>query len=156
MVIATLYLIGLASGVAALWADGIPFALPEAAPILFRYFMLLGVGLSLAIACFGHVFASDRAAKRIGWPTGNPFQKELGYWDGAAGLAAMLCFTHGPEFWLAVVIINAPFWAMAGLLHAVHIARYRNFNLDNALPAIANLAYAVTMVFLYLEAIGGY
>jgi hypothetical protein len=40
--------------------------------------------LSLLIAFFGHTFKGEVAARRLGWPAGNPFQTELGIWDGAA------------------------------------------------------------------------
>lgn len=155
MVIVILYFAGLASGIAACWIGGVPLTtLTGSAPTLFRYFMLVGVGLSLVIAFFGHVFVSDMAAKRIGWPTGNPFQKEVGFWDGAVGVAAMLCSVRGPQFWSAVVVINTFFWLMAGLLHASHIFRDRNFKVDNVLPAVADIVYAATIVFLYVEAVG--
>jgi len=57
---------------------------------------LISVGVPALIAFFGHPFGGQAAARRLGWPTGNPFQTELGIWDGAAGIVAIAAFwCHG-------------------------------------------------------------
>src|SRR5215210_7515942 len=58
------------------------------------YLFGIGVAGSGIGGFFGHVFISDSVAKSIGWPTGNPFQLEVGF-DScvAAGFSGRLC--HG-------------------------------------------------------------
>jgi hypothetical protein len=48
-----------------------------------------------------HVFFPDYAAQSIGWPTGSPFQFEVGVHDGAWGVLGFLCIWIGGLFWLA-------------------------------------------------------
>ncbi|MFC1589887.1 DUF6790 family protein [Candidatus Omnitrophota bacterium] len=42
-------------------------------------FLFFSVGLQGVFAFIGHYFRSDEIAKKIGWQTGNPFQKELAF-----------------------------------------------------------------------------
>ena len=51
-----------------------------------------------------HVFYADEAAKLIGWPSGNPFQFEVGLHDGAWGILGFLCVFIGGGFWLATAL----------------------------------------------------
>ncbi len=134
MVIALCYLLGLAAGGAAAVAHGDG----QAAAIMLQWFLPLGVGLPLIVAFFGHSFGGVKAAQRLGWPPGSPFQTEVGIWDGAAGVIAVLAFWHHGGFWLATVIVHSLFWAGAGVVHVRDLIRGGNRRADNLLPALVN------------------
>jgi Family of unknown function (DUF6790) len=149
MVITILYFIGLISGVIAVIFTGGPKTSIIIATILLQYYLLISVGISSIIGFIGHVFRGEIAARLLGWPSGNPFQKELGFYDGAAGVAAILCFWHHGEFWLATIIIITIFWVLAGCLHLKHVLKEKNYHIDNALPAIMDFIVPITLVILY-------
>ena len=70
--------------------------------ILLLYALVLGVGvIGLPLGFIPHVFFADQAAQSIGWPTGSPFQFEVGVHDGAWGVLGFLCIWIGGLFWLA-------------------------------------------------------
>src|SRR4029450_6049960 len=50
------------------------------------YLFGIGVAGSGIGGFFGHFFISDSVAKSIGWPTGNPFQLEVGFANLAIGI----------------------------------------------------------------------
>jgi hypothetical protein len=83
---------------------------------------------------------------------GNPFQLEVGIWDGAGGVIAVLAFWHHGGFWLATVTSNAIFWSGAGAVHLRELVGEGNVRADNLLPAIVNLAVAATLVTFYILA----
>lgn len=53
--------------------------------------LAIGLGVSLIWAGFGHLLMPDQVATSIGWQTGSPFQREVGMWDLALGIVAVLC-----------------------------------------------------------------
>ena len=53
--------------------------------ILLLYALVFGVGIiGLPMGFIPHVFFPDQTAESIGWPTGSPFQFEVGLHDGAS------------------------------------------------------------------------
>src|SRR5271169_3550638 len=82
LAIAIFYVLGLLAGGIAALLSGHPDAIQVAAHTMLRYFLAVGVDMPLILAFFGHVFRSELAARRLGWPTGNPFRWEVGFWDG--------------------------------------------------------------------------
>jgi hypothetical protein len=70
--------------------------------ILLLYALVFGVGvIGLPMGFVPHVFFADQTARSIGWPTGSPFQFEVGVHDGAWGVLGFLCLWFGGLFWLA-------------------------------------------------------
>jgi hypothetical protein len=70
--------------------------------ILLLYALVLDVGvIGLPLGFIPHVFFADETARAIGWPTGSPFQFEVGVHDGAWGVLGFLCIWIGGTFWLA-------------------------------------------------------
>jgi len=69
---------------------------------LLLYGLVLDVGvIGLPLGFIPHIFFADETARAIGWPTGSPFQFEVGFHDGARGLLGFLCIWIGGTFWLA-------------------------------------------------------
>ena len=153
MVVLAGYVLGLIVGCAAA-----ALSYPQGPAQLFahtmlRYFLPVGVGLTLLFASIGHVFKSRIAARRLGWPADNPFQKELGFWDGAAGVVSLMCFWASTDFWLAAVVFNAIFWTLAAVNHAWEVVHNRNYAFDNVSTAVVDFLVPVTLIVLY--AVGG-
>ena len=147
MVIAICYVLGVGAGtVAGVARSSGPTGF---ASEMLRWVFLVSVGVPLVIAFFGHSFGGQTAARRLGWPAGNPFQTELGIWDGAGGVVAIVAFWCHGGFWLALVILNAIFWTGTGIVHVREIVRRRNVRADNVLPAIVNFLVPATLIVLY-------
>jgi hypothetical protein len=152
MFIAIFYLVSLIVGALVALLQPSAHTLPVVAETLLHFVLLIGVGITLVIGGLGHAFRSDFVAQKIGWPTGSPFQKELGFWDFAAGIGAIIAFWSGREFMLATILINAIFWISAGVLHIQHVIQHRNYNADNAIPAVADILVPITLIGLFLLA----
>src|SRR5262245_49413322 len=70
--------------------------------LLLLYALVLDVGvIGLPLGFVPHVFFPDEAARMIGWPTGSPFQLEVGFHDGGWGLLGFLCLWFRGSFWTA-------------------------------------------------------
>lgn len=70
--------------------------------LLLLYALALDVGVvGFVFGFIPHVFFPDEAARLIGWPTGSPFQFEVGIHDGAWGVLGFVCVWIGGRFWLA-------------------------------------------------------
>ncbi len=150
MVITVLYFIGLIFGIIAVKITGGHITTQGIATIMLQYFFLISVGLTSVIAFFGHVFSGETSAKLLGWQSNNPFQKEVGFWDLAGGVGAILCFWIHGEFWLAIIIITTIFWTLAGVLHLQHVFRNKNYHIDNLLPSIMDFIIPATLIILYI------
>jgi hypothetical protein len=148
MIIAIFYFLGLIVGVIGVFMHQAVTVSVVAAELL-KWYFLISIGFSLMFAGIIHALKGDFVARRLKWPVGSPFQKEVGYWDFAAGVMAVFAFWRHGEFWLAVTIINVIFWTLAGILHVYEWAKNRNRQIDNALPAIMNLVVAATLLVLY-------
>jgi len=64
-----------------------------------------------------HVFFADTSATKIGWPTGSPFQFEVGVHDGCWGLLGLLAARYKGGFLQATAIGWSFFLLFAGGNH---------------------------------------
>ena len=72
--------------------------------LLLLYLFGVGVAGSGIGGFFGHVFISDPVAESIGWPTGNPFQLEVGVANLALGILGIVAMSRRDGFREATVI----------------------------------------------------
>jgi hypothetical protein len=72
--------------------------------IFLLYLFGVGVAGSGIGGFFGHVFISDPVAESIGWPTGNPFQLEVGVANLAVGILGVVAMGRRDGFREATVI----------------------------------------------------
>jgi hypothetical protein len=84
------------------------------ADALLAWLLGVQVGLGAIWAFLGHYFKSDEVAAYIGWPPGNPFQKEIAFTNLALGLCGVLSFLlrNTPlrdGFWLATILFATVF-----------------------------------------------
>ena len=91
-----------------------------------------GLGLSLLWGAIGHLLFPDMVARSIGWPTGSPFQREVGIWDGAMGIVGLFCLKYRDGFWTAMLAGAGLFSVSAGLGHLWELAVNGNAAANNA------------------------
>jgi 4-amino-4-deoxy-L-arabinose transferase-like glycosyltransferase len=72
--------------------------------IFLLYLFGVGVAGSGIGGFFGHFFISDSFAESIGWPTGNPFQLEVGFANLAVGILGIVAMGRRDGFREATVI----------------------------------------------------
>ncbi len=118
---------------------------------LLKWILAIKVGLGALWAFLGHYFKSDEVARFIGWPEGNPFQKEIAFTNLALGLSGVLCLFFGREFWLAVIIFTSIFLLGAFSVHVGEQRRTGNRNPGNAGAVFySDIAVPVVLWALYV------
>ncbi|MCE3553246.1 hypothetical protein LWC33_17500 [Pseudonocardia sp. RS11V-5] len=102
-----------------------------AASLLNALVWLAGVN-SLVVGC-GHLMLPDPIARSIGWPTGNPFQGEVGLAGVLIGVLGILAGSgFDRQFQLAALLAFAIFYLGAAVGHVVQIVRRGNRAAGNA------------------------
>lgn len=99
---------------------------------LLTWTLFFPVGLGGVWTFLGHYFKSDDVAGYIGWPAGNPFQKEVAFTNLATGTTGLLSFFFGAEFRLATIIVVTIFLLGAFLIHTQEQAKSENQSPGNA------------------------
>lgn len=102
---------------------------------------LLGVGVagSGIGGFFGHIFISDVVAESIGWPTGNPFQLEVGFANLAVGILGIVAMGRRDGFREATVIAVTILGVGATIVHIMDIIQTGNLAAGNTLQNVGNL-----------------
>jgi hypothetical protein len=116
MVILYLLFVGILSGLAWAWPHR------HEPKIAFERFYVAVVFVAIGFngIFFGfipHVFFADYIATKIGWPTGSPFQFEVGVSDGCWGLLGFLSARYKQGFLQATTIGWSAFLIIAGANH---------------------------------------
>ena len=107
--------------------------------IFLLYLFGVGVAGSGIGGFFGHVFISDPVAESIGWPTGNPFQLEVGVANLAIGILGIVAMGRRDGFREATVIAATVFGVGATLVHAMDVIESSNLAPGNTTQNISNL-----------------
>jgi 4-amino-4-deoxy-L-arabinose transferase-like glycosyltransferase len=103
------------------------------------YLFGVGVAGSGIGGFFGHFFISDSVAESIGWPTGNPFQLEVGFANLAVGILGIVAMGRRDGFREATVIAVTVFGVGATIVHARDIIETGNLAPGNTLQNVGNL-----------------
>jgi 4-amino-4-deoxy-L-arabinose transferase-like glycosyltransferase len=88
---------------------------------------------------FGHVLLSDQVAESIGWPTGNPFQLEVGVANLAIGILGVVAMGRRDGFREATVVAATVFGVGATVVHVVDVIETGNLAPGNTIQNISNL-----------------
>ena len=88
---------------------------------------------------FGHFFISDSVAESIGWPTGNPFQLEVGFANLAIGILGIIAMGRRDGFREATVIAVTVFGVGATIVHVSDIIQTGNLAPGNTIQNVGNL-----------------
>jgi 4-amino-4-deoxy-L-arabinose transferase-like glycosyltransferase len=107
--------------------------------IFLLYLFGVGVAGSGIGGFFGHVFISDSVAESIGWPTGNPFQLEVGFANLAVGILGIGAMGRRDGFREATVIAATVFAVGATVVHAVDVIASGNLASGNTIQNVSNL-----------------
>ncbi len=99
----------------------------------------LGVAGSGIGGFFGHLFISDIVAQSIGWPSGNPFQLEVGFANLAIGILGIVAMGRRDGFREATVIAVTVFGVGATIVHFMDIIETGNLAAGNTLQNVSNL-----------------
>jgi hypothetical protein len=102
---------------------------------LLLYLLVVKVGLNGIWAFLGHYFRSDKTAEFIGWPAGNPFQKEVAFANLGYGVAGVLSIWLRGGYWLALILAYSVFSLGAAWVHYSEIRKSKNYAPGNAGPA---------------------
>jgi len=114
--------------------------------IFLIYMFAFGAASGIAGA-LGHFFASDAVAEAIGWPTGSPFQLEMGFANLAMGVLAAIAVTRRDGFREATVIGGTILSVGAFIVHIIDIAQHGNLAPGNTLINITNLGEPVLLIY---------
>ena len=107
--------------------------------VFLLYLFGVGVAASGIGGFFGHVFISDPVAESIGWPTGNPFQLEVGFANLAVGILGIVAMGRRDGFREATVIAVTVFSVGATVVHVMDIIETGNLAPGNSLQNVGNL-----------------
>jgi len=117
---------------------------------LLLWLLVIGVGVNGIIGFTGHFFRADEVAEKIGWPTGNPFQREIAFANLGYGVAGLLCFFFRDGFWLAVIVVYSVFAFGAGIGHIHETKTAGNVSEYNTGAVVAHdLLMPVILFVLY-------
>ncbi|WP_435157996.1 DUF6790 family protein [Haladaptatus sp. DFWS20] len=99
-------------------------------------FLVIVVGLQGIWAFLGHYFRPDEIAAFIGWPSGNPFQREVAFANLAFGTLGLLCVWFRGGFWIATALGISVFMLGAAFVHVKEIRETGNRSPGNAGPIL--------------------
>jgi 4-amino-4-deoxy-L-arabinose transferase-like glycosyltransferase len=107
--------------------------------IFLLYLFGVGVAGSGIGGFFGHVFLSDQVGESIGWPTGNPFQLEVGVANLALGILGIVAMGRRDGFREATVITATVLGVGATVVHGMDVIETGNLAPGNTIQNISNL-----------------
>jgi hypothetical protein len=128
-----------------------PVSAGTAISTLLLWCLVIGVGIGGIYTFMGHFFSADEVAHRIGWPAGNPFQREIAFSNLALGVAGCCCFLVRDGFWLATIIVAAVFLIGAGFGHLHETQTHGNVSELNTGVIVAwDILFPGTLILLWI------
>ncbi|MBI5583344.1 MAG: hypothetical protein HY892_05945 [Deltaproteobacteria bacterium] len=122
---------------------------PNPFEIFYATVVLISIGFgSILFGFIPHLFLSDQIARNIGWPTGSPFQLEVGMHDGSWGILGLLSYKYRKGFIQATVIGFSVFLIMAGGNHLREMIVLGNYSPYNVQFILGDLVPAVVFLML--------
>lgn len=120
------------------------------AETLLQHLLVWCIGAQGIWGATGHLFMADDVAKGIGWPTGSPFQRELGFASLGFGVAGLLCANYTGDYWLAMIIFYSIFMIGAGFGHIYELRRHGNRAKLNSGPILyTDILIPLVLIGLY-------
>lgn len=114
--------------------------------VVLLYLFGLGVAANGIGGFIGHVFISDLVATSIGWPSGNPFQLEVGFANLALGILGIMAMGRRDGFREATVMAVTVFSVGATIVHVLDILETGNLALGNTVQNVSNLLRPALLV----------
>jgi len=100
--------------------------------VFLLWFLVIMVGIGSIWAFMGHVFMANMVAAIIGWPSGSPFQFEVGIANLSYGILGLLCWKFRDNFWTATVIAISTFYLGDAYGHIINTMQTGNTAAGNA------------------------
>jgi 4-amino-4-deoxy-L-arabinose transferase-like glycosyltransferase len=116
--------------------------------IFLLYLLGVGVAGSGIGGFFGHFFISDSVAESVGWPTGSPFQLEVGFANLAIGILGIVAMGRRDGFREATVIAVTVFGVGATFVHISDIVQTGNLAPGNTIQNVGNLLKPALLIGL--------
>jgi 4-amino-4-deoxy-L-arabinose transferase-like glycosyltransferase len=114
--------------------------------IFLLYLFGVGVAGSGIGGFFGHFLLSETVAESIGWPTGNPFQYEVGFANLALGVLGIVAMGRRDGFREATVLAVTVLGLGATIVHVSDIIETGNLAPGNTIQNISNLAKPALLI----------
>jgi len=146
MLVATSYVLAVIASIIHLLVSKTPRSRRRVVEILLLYQMVFVVAVGGTIAFYGHVFIPDQIAKSIGWPTGSPFQYEVGMADGAFGFLGWICIFRRGLFWWATGLSFSFFMIGDGVGHIIRLIQDHDFAPNNAGMVVPDIAASALLI----------
>jgi hypothetical protein len=112
------------------------------------YLLAISVVANGLGGAFGHIFLSDLVAEGIGWPTGSPFQLEMGYANLLIGVLGLMAVGRRDGFRTAAIIATTILGFGATLVHLQDIAARGNLAPGNTIQNVSNLLDPILLIGL--------
>ena len=112
--------------------------------------LVINYGFGGLWAFMGHYFMPDKIAEFIGWPAGNPFQKEVAFANLAFGVMGILAFFLRGNYLIAAVLSPSIFLLGAASVHIKEISKNKNMSPGNAGPILYVSGILVPAILLIL------
>jgi len=103
------------------------------------YLLAISVGANGLSGAFGHLFLSDLVAEGVGWPTGSPFQLEMGFANLLLGVLGLMAVGRRDGFRTATILATTIIGLGATAVHLHDIATTGNLAPGNTVQNIGNL-----------------
>lgn len=112
------------------------------------YLLAISVGANGLGGAFGHLFLSDLIAEGVGWPTGSPFQLEMGFANLLIGVLGIMAINRREGFRTATIIATTILGVGATSVHIMDIAATGNLSPGNTIINLGNLLDPVLLISL--------
>ena len=112
------------------------------------YLLAISVGANGLGGAIGHLFLSDLIAEGVGWPTGSPFQLEMGFANLLIGVLGIMSISRRDGFRTAAIIATTILGVGATSVHIWDIAATGNLSPGNTIINLGNLLDPVLLIGL--------
>ncbi len=112
------------------------------------YLLAISVGANGLSGAFGHLFLSDMVAEAVGWPSGSPFQLEMGFANLLLGVLGLMAISHRDGLRTATILATAIIGFGATSVHLSDIAATGNLAPGNTLQNVSNLLDPILLIGL--------
>jgi hypothetical protein len=116
--------------------------------VALMYLLAISVGANGIGGAFGHLFLSDLVAEGIGWPTGSPFQLEMGFANLTLGILGVMAISRRDGFRTATILATTIIGVGATFVHLQDIAAHGNLSPGNTIQNISNLLDPILLISL--------
>lgn len=111
---------------------------------------IVGVAGSGIGGFIAHVFISDEISELIGWPTGSPFQLEVGFANLAIGVLGAIAAERRDGFREATVVAITVFSFGAIYVHVLDIRETGNLAPGNTIQNVSNVLRPMLLIALLI------